>query len=303
MEAVTEKVIGSSQQRGDREYRRYQARLDTSAWPRQVLLVDDAPLVRQAIGETLRSIGIVVLEANSPIDALRLFTDYPTCIDLLISDIEMPGMSGWTLVSRIVSRTDDLQVLYISGGIDAEEWQNHPDRVDGSHFLAKPFTFDCLEATLDVMAESRNHKADHKRARIPHYLKSFLVVALSMASISAFAAGPCAGKVTTPTPAQRTMYARSISSNFSKQQSPSTVEIEKILTLHNWTAIWASPKDMEQGVFIYSQEKTGLSFHDVWGGYATPSEKPEVLRWIKKLSSSVPDDFANCLADTITGAQ
>jgi len=58
-----------------------------------VLLVDDVPLVRQTIGETLRSVGIVVIEA-SPMEALRLSADYPTCIDLLISDIEMPEMSG-----------------------------------------------------------------------------------------------------------------------------------------------------------------------------------------------------------------
>ena len=124
-------------------------------------------------------------------------------------------------------------------------------------------------------------------------------MAFLMISISAFAAGPCASKVTTLTPTQRKMYARSISSNL-KGQSSSTIKIDKALTIGNWTANWASPKDLEQGVFIYSQEKTGLSFHDVWGGYATSSEKPEIVRWVKQLSTSVPDDFANCFAATIT---
>jgi hypothetical protein len=142
-------------------------------------------------------------------------------------------------------------------------------------------------------------KADYKRTRIQHCLKSLVVMAFLMISMSAFAAGPCAGKVTTPTTTQRKMYARSISSNL-KGQSPSTIKIDKTLTIDNWTAIWASPKDMEQGVFVYSQEKTGLTFHDVWGGYATPSEKPEIVRWVKHLSTSVPDDFANCFAAAIT---
>jgi len=176
---------------------------------------------------------------------------------------------------------DDLQILYISGGIDVEQWQLHPDRVVDFHFLAKPFTFDCLAATLDVIAKSRNLKSDYKRARIPRCLKSLVIMAFLMISVSAFAAGPCANKVKDLITAERKMYARSISSNLSKWQPPSAVKIDKALTIGNWTAIWASPKDLEQGVFIYSQEKTGLSFHDVWGGYATPSEKPEIVRWIK----------------------
>ena len=298
MEAVTAKEIGSFQQQDNREYRQFQTRLERSAWPRQVLLVDDVPLISQAIGEALRSIGIFVVEA-SPMDALRMSTDYPACVDLLISDIEMPEMSGWTLARRLVSRIEDLPVLYISGGIDAEQWRIHPDRVVGSYFLAKPFTFTCLEATLDVMAKSRSLKANHKSARKPHYLKSLIVMALSLISISAFAAGPCADKVTTLTGPQRVMYARSISSNL-KGQSPSTIKIGKALTIGNWTAVWAAPKDMEQGVFFYSQEKTGLTFHDVWGGYATPSENPEIARWVKQLSTSVPDDFAKCFAETVT---
>jgi CheY-like chemotaxis protein len=299
MKAVTEKATGSSQQRGNREHRRSQAKFGRSAWPRQVLLVDDVPLVREAIGETLRSIGIAVVEANSPMEAIRLSAEYPHCIDLLISDIEMPEMSGWTLASRIVSRVDGLPVLYISGGINVEQWRLHPRRVADSHFLAKPFTFDCLEATLDLIAKSRNLKEDRKSSGIPRGLKSLVCVIFLMISISAFAAGPCASKVTTLTTTQRKMYARSISSNL-KGQSPSTIKVDKALTIGNWTAIWASPKEMEQGIFIYSQEKTGLSFHDVWGGYATPSEKPEIVRWVKQLSTSVPDDFANCLAATIT---
>jgi hypothetical protein len=54
------------------------------------------------------------------------------------------------------------------------------------------------------------------------------------------------------------------------------------------------------GHIFYSQEKSGMMFHDVWGGYATPSDKPDIVHWVKKLSSSVPDDFAECFAETVT---
>jgi CheY-like chemotaxis protein len=121
-----------------------------------VLLVDDAPFVREALAETLRAFGMIVIEAESPIDAIRISSEHPNCIDLLIVDIEMPEMSGWTLASQIVSRMDHIRVLYISGGVDADEWKAHPHRVTDSQFLAKPFTVECLARTLDTLARVRN---------------------------------------------------------------------------------------------------------------------------------------------------
>lgn len=130
-------------------------------------------------------------------------------------------------------------------------------------------------------------------------MKIFVITTLLMFSRFAFAANPCAREVTVLTAAQRKMYARSISSNLTKWQPPAAIKIDRALTIDNWTAIWATPKDMEQGVFFYSREKSGLTFHDVWGGFATPSDKPDIVRWVKKLSPSVPDDFAQCAAETI----
>lgn len=147
-------MIESSEQQGKQGHRH--------PWPRQVLLVDDVPLVRQAIGETLRSIGIFVVDVSSPVEALRLCAGLPDSLDLLIVDIEMPEMSGWALASQIASRMDNIQVLYISGGVDVVQWRLHPDRVVDSYFLAKPFTFDCLAGTLDVIAKSRNLKTRHE---------------------------------------------------------------------------------------------------------------------------------------------
>ncbi len=131
-------------------------------------------------------------------------------------------------------------------------------------------------------------------------MKTLTVIAFLMASFSAFAAAPCAKVSTTLTPVQRKMYARSISSNLTKWQSPAQIKIDKALTLENWTAVWATPQNAEQGIFFYSQEKSGLTFHDVWGGYATPSDKPNIVQWVKKLSPSAPDGFAECFAEIVT---
>jgi hypothetical protein len=131
-------------------------------------------------------------------------------------------------------------------------------------------------------------------------MKILVIAVLLVFSGSAVAANPCAGESATLSAAEKKMYARSISSNLTKWQPPDQIKIDKATSLKNWTAVWATPKGVEQGIFFYSQEKSGLTFHDVWGGYATPSEKPGIVQWVKQLSSSVPDDFAQCFAETVT---
>ncbi len=131
-------------------------------------------------------------------------------------------------------------------------------------------------------------------------VKIVLISLLLARSVSAFASAPCATASMKLTPPERKMYARSISSNLSKWQPPAQITIQKSLTMENWTAVWATPAGVEQGVFFFSQEKSGLVYHKVWGGHATSSEKATVVQWIKKLSPSVPDDFAQCVADAVT---
>ena len=131
-------------------------------------------------------------------------------------------------------------------------------------------------------------------------VKTVLMAFLLARSLSAFAAEPCAKASTQLTPPERKMYARSISSNLFKWQPPAQIKIQKSLVVANWTAVWATPTGAEQGVFFYSEEKGSLVYHDVWGGYATPSEKAKLVQWVKKLSPSVPDEFAQCFADTVT---
>lgn len=131
-------------------------------------------------------------------------------------------------------------------------------------------------------------------------MKDLVAIFLLISSLSASATVPCAKVSTTITPVQQKMYGRSISSNLAKWQPPDQIKIDKELTMGNWTAVWATPKGAEQGIFFYSQEKSGLTYHDVWAGYATPAEKPSIVQWVKKLSPSVPNDFAECFADTVT---
>ncbi|QNI36854.1 hypothetical protein [Edaphobacter albus] len=125
---------------------------------------------------------------------------------------------------------------------------------------------------------------------------------LAVSTLTAAAADPCATAKKTLTTAEKKMYARSISSNLTQWQPPTKIRIDRAITVGSWTAVWATPSGAEQGVFFYSQNASGLKFHDVWGGYATPDEKPSIVQWVKKLDSSVPNSFAECFAEIATAS-
>jgi CheY-like chemotaxis protein len=80
-----------------------------------------------------------VLAADTPAAALQLAHDHRGALDLLITDIAMPGMNGRELARQINARYPGIRVLYISGypvGVAAERGVLEP----GVNFLHKPFT-------------------------------------------------------------------------------------------------------------------------------------------------------------------
>ncbi len=111
---------------------------------------------------------------------------------------------------------------------------------------------------------------------------------------------PCTGASTSLSPSARKTFARSIASNLTKWQPPTQIKVQQVLSIGNWTAVWATPSGMERGVFFYSQEKDGLVYHDVWGGYAAPSDQEGIVQWVMKLSPSVQKSFAECFAGMVT---
>ena len=84
----------------------------------KILFVDDDLYVRTTAARALRSRGYVVLEAASGNAALELIHDHGNVIDLLVTDVVMPGMDGRTLVEAATKDRPDLQVLYMSGYAD-----------------------------------------------------------------------------------------------------------------------------------------------------------------------------------------
>jgi CheY-like chemotaxis protein len=83
---------------------------------RTILLVDDDPAVRRVIGRFLTRNGFTVLEAGSGRQAVVLLDNPPMPIDLVLSDVTMPGMSGLDLAAHVAHRPEALPVLLMSAG-------------------------------------------------------------------------------------------------------------------------------------------------------------------------------------------
>jgi two-component system, cell cycle sensor histidine kinase and response regulator CckA len=107
-----------------------------------VLLVEDEESVRQLVSETLESKGYRVMQAENGRAALDIVTSHPGTIDLLITDVVMPGMSGHQLAEQLRKDRPQLKVLYLSGYTEEALVDGNLDR--GKAFLQKPFTLQTL---------------------------------------------------------------------------------------------------------------------------------------------------------------
>jgi CheY-like chemotaxis protein len=118
-----------------------------SAAPATVLVVEDDPDVRQVTGQALETAGYRPLLAANAADALRLLERQS--VDVLVSDIVMPGMSGIELARAARALRRELPVLLITGYASA---QDLGEADAGLEILHKPFTPVDLCARLDALA-------------------------------------------------------------------------------------------------------------------------------------------------------
>ena len=104
-----------------------------------ILLAEDEQEVREVAREFLESGGYTVLEARDGVDALRLSEEHSGVIDLLVTDMVMPKMTGQELAARILEKRKGLQVIFMSGYSEyvADE-AAHSDPT--LRLLSKPFS-------------------------------------------------------------------------------------------------------------------------------------------------------------------
>jgi PAS domain S-box-containing protein len=117
-----------------------------------ILLTEDEDDVRELLSDLLASHGYTVLQAVSPEDAVSVAAGYDKRIDLLLTDVVMPGGTGPDLARRLSGTRPRMKVLYISGypqhGGTAQDSVLDPN----ANFLQKPFTRDLLlEKVRDLL--------------------------------------------------------------------------------------------------------------------------------------------------------
>ncbi|MGB7602421.1 MAG: response regulator [Candidatus Sulfotelmatobacter sp.] len=107
-----------------------------------VLLVEDEALVRRAIREALQSAGYRVITARNAANALNAYHECPVPVDLLLSDVVMPGISGHQLAESMFALCPHIRIVLISGYIEQLSPRGlSPFRKE---YLAKPFSISTL---------------------------------------------------------------------------------------------------------------------------------------------------------------
>ena len=122
--------------------------MTASAAPGTILLVEDEPPIRRLIRRVLESEGYDMLEASNGDEALSLASDHAGSIDLLVTDVVMPRMDGFTLSAQLAKDRPDTRVVYLSGFADQSATVRGGLRSEGRAFLLKPFTRDRLLETV-----------------------------------------------------------------------------------------------------------------------------------------------------------
>ena len=108
-----------------------------------ILLVEDADALRKLARSFLEERGFKVLTAAKGEDALAVAANHKGKIDLLVTDVVMPGMNGRALAEHLLPKRPGLRVLYISGYTDSFI-AGHGVLEAGTHLLHKPFTEQAL---------------------------------------------------------------------------------------------------------------------------------------------------------------
>jgi two-component system cell cycle sensor histidine kinase/response regulator CckA len=128
--------------------------------PRTILLVEDEAFVREVASEVLSSAGYRVLAAKDAAEAWRIFDEADPEIDLLLTDVILPGEDGRRLAERLRGRNRLLPVLLATG------YGEHMAREAGEPCLAKPFSSEDLLGKVRELLETAPPRANAASCRL-----------------------------------------------------------------------------------------------------------------------------------------
>jgi DNA-binding NtrC family response regulator len=123
-------------------------RIAVSKRTKTILLVEDEPIVRSLLREVLERAGYQVLACERPEDGIAECRSHIGKIDLLLTDVVMPGMNGKEMASHILEMMPELSVIFMSG------YTEHVLVNDGIldakiEYLQKPFSLQTLRQRLE----------------------------------------------------------------------------------------------------------------------------------------------------------
>jgi CheY-like chemotaxis protein len=122
--------------------------------PCTVLVVEDEILVLSLLAETLEDEGFRVVAAENGAEALEALEHGGSRVDVLFTDINMPGIDGLELARRARALIPGLPVIYASGRVATVD---SSDRVEGGRFLPKPYLpWQACEAVASALGRTRD---------------------------------------------------------------------------------------------------------------------------------------------------
>ena len=116
-----------------------------------ILVVDDAAMMRRRFEASLNANGFVVHTCNDGLEALNWLQTHPAP-DLMITDVEMPNMDGFTLIDRCRQAQIDMPILVVSSRLSAE-WGKEARRLGATDYLNKGFSTSELLQTVNSLLE------------------------------------------------------------------------------------------------------------------------------------------------------
>lgn len=119
-----------------------------------VLLVEDEDMVRTMTCFMLTNLGLKVLEARDGIEALELYGQHAEHIRLVVSDLLMPRMDGWELLSQLRQLDAQLPVI-IASGYDQSDFVNRKQTDQPQAFISKPFKLATLREAVQQALSQR----------------------------------------------------------------------------------------------------------------------------------------------------
>jgi CheY-like chemotaxis protein len=126
-----------------------------------ILLADDDEILRDMLTTCLEHAGYVVMAAPDAYTALRLLSTAKEQVLLLVTDIDMPGMSGLELAERVSALANPCGVLLLSGGAAPADGE-----AKGWEFLPKPFSLNLfLQTTAGMLSGAKKIRQKGRRAR------------------------------------------------------------------------------------------------------------------------------------------